>query len=55
MHKFCACYHNSAGEKALYNFGLIIVLLSRITNKWMKLGVPLVGCGDYSTAAHGKL
>ena len=32
-----------------------LVKLSRITNKWMKLGVPLVGCGDCSAAAHGKL
>ena len=28
---------------------------SRITNKWIRLGVPLVGCGDLSEAAHGKL
>ena len=28
---------------------------SRITNKWMRLGVPLVGCGEGSEVAHGKL
>ena len=28
---------------------------SRITNKWVKLGVPLVGCGDSSDVAHENL
>ena len=27
---------------------------SWITNKWMRLEVPLVGCGDCSEVAHGK-
>jgi len=29
------------------------VLLSRITNKWMIFGVPLVGCGEWSEVAYG--
>ena len=28
---------------------------SRITNKWVRLGVPLVGCGDSSDVAHENL
>ena len=30
----------------------IMIQGSQITNKWMILGVPLVGCGDLSEAAH---
>ena len=29
--------------------------LSRITNKWTRFGVPLVGCGDCSEVPHRKL
>ena len=29
--------------------------ISRITNKWMRLGVPLVGYGDCSDVANEKL
>ena len=28
---------------------------SRITNNWMRFGVPLVGCGEWSEVAYGKL
>ena len=28
---------------------------SLITNEWMRLGVPLVGCGVCSDVAHGKV
>ena len=41
------------GLDDLVNWG--IVSPSRITNKWMRLGVPLVGCGECSDVAHGKL
>ena len=30
-------------------------LISRITNKWIRFGVPLVGCGEWSEVAYGKL
>ena len=32
-----------------------MVDVSQIINKWMRSGVPLVGCGDLSEAAHGNL
>ena len=36
-------------------FNISRIDTSRITNKWMRLGVPLVGCGDLSEAAHENL
>ena len=30
-------------------------ILGQINNKWMRLGVPLVGYGDPSEAAHRNL
>ena len=29
--------------------------VSRITNKCMRFGVPLIGCGEWSEVAYGKL
>ena len=40
----------------LFNvFAYYGVWRSRITNKWIRFGVPLVGCGEWSEVAYGKL